>query len=278
MRNPVWQAAIAFSAAACALLAARPSGQSAVAPPALDIFLLAGQSNMAGRGDVADEDRQAHPRVWMFDRARQWVPAIEPMHFDKPVAAVGPGRTFGLELARLFPDVNIGLVPAAVGGSPIWTWLPGVRYDETGAFPWDEALARVRAARTAGTLKAILWHQGESDATAEAAPLYEERLRDLIARFRAELDNPALPFLIGQLGRFPGRPWDDGYIQVDAAHRRVAADVPHVAFVPSDGLGDKGDSLHFSAQAARELGLRYARAYLGLLRAAGSASRVEPGG
>ncbi len=278
MRSPVWQAAIVFTAAAGALLAAHPSVPGVAQPSSMEIFLLAGQSNMAGRGEVADEDRQANPRVWMFDRARAWLPAVDPMHFDKPIAAVGPGRTFGIEVARRFPDANVGLVPAAVGGSPITTWLPGVRYDETGAFPWDEAIARVRAAREAGALKAILWHQGESDATAEAAPLYESRLRDLIARFRTELGDPALPFVIGQLGRFPGRPWDDWYVQVDKAHQQVAADTPNVAFVSSDDLGDKGDNLHFSAEAARELGRRYARAYFGLLGVTGSAAGVEPGG
>ena len=75
-------------------------------------------------------------------------------------------------------------------------------YPETGAYPWDDALRRARAAMPAGTVKAILWHQGESDANPTNAPLYEGRLRALIARFRAELGNPSLPFLIGQLGRF----------------------------------------------------------------------------
>lgn len=228
----------------------------------LQLFLLAGQSNMAGRGVVAAEDRLAHPRVWMLDRDNQWTSAVEPMHFDKPIAAVGPGRAFGLAVAEAAPDAEIGLIPAAVGGSPITTWEPGVRYPETGAFPWDDAIARTNVALPTGQLRAILWHQGESDGNDQAGPLYEERLRSLIARFRAEFGTSDLPFLIGQLGRFEGRPWTRGYELVDAAHRRVAADTPNVAFVGSDGLGDKGDLLHFSADAARELGRRYARAYL----------------
>src|SRR5690606_36997915 len=112
MRSPVWQAAIVFTAAAGALHAAHPSVPGVAQPSSMEIFLLAGQSNMAGRGEVADEDRQANPRVWMFDRARAWLPAVDPMHFDKPIAAVGPGRTFGIEVARRFPDANVGLVPA----------------------------------------------------------------------------------------------------------------------------------------------------------------------
>lgn len=238
--------------------------QSATSPSPLQLFLLAGQSNMAGRGTVADADRVEQPRVLMFTRDLRWGPAVEPMHFDKPIAAVGPGRAFGLAIAEADMGARIGLIPTAVGGSPITASEPGVLYKETGAYPWDDAVRRTRAAMPAGELKAILWHQGESDGNAEAAPLYEARLRSLIARFRAEFGHATLPFIIGQLGRFEGRPWNDGYTQVDAAHRRVAADVPGVVFVSSDGLKDGGDSLHFSADSARELGRRYAAAYLAL--------------
>ena len=256
--------------AATTMLTERPvvSANRQAAPTAgMQLFLLAGQSNMAGRGDVADQDRTAHPRVWMFSRDMQWASAVEPMHFDKPIAAVGPGRAFGVAVAEASPDIAVGLIPTAVGGSPITAWQPGVLYPETGAYPWDDAVRRTRAAMPQGALRAILWHQGESDGNDDAAaPLYEARLRSLIARFRAEFGDPTLPFIIGQLGRFEGKPWTVGYQRVDAAHQRVAADVPNVRFVPSDGLRDKGDQLHFSADAAREFGRRYARAYLALTR------------
>jgi hypothetical protein len=232
----------------------------------MHLFLLAGQSNMAGRGRVAEVDRTPHPRVRTFTRENGWAPAIEPMHFDKPIAGVGPGRAFGAAIADATPEVTIGLIPTAVGGSPITAWEPGVRYPETGAFPWDDALRRAKAAMADGDIKAILWHQGESDANANSAPQYEQRLRALIARFRAELGNPSLPFVIGQLGRFPGRQWTEPVMQVDAAHRRVATDVPNVAYVSSEGLADNADNLHFSADAARELGRRYAAAYLEMTR------------
>ncbi len=257
--------ATAALAAAGVAIHASSAVQNA-APESMQLFLLAGQSNMAGRGDVAADDRLAHPRVWMFDRQNQWSPAVEPMHFDKPIAAVGPGRAFGVAIAEALPDANIGLIPTAVGGSPITAWEPGVQYPETGAHPWDDAIRRAKAAASRGELRAILWHQGESDGNDAAAPQYEARLRALIGRFRAEFRDPALPFLIGQLGRFDGKPWTPGYEQVDAAHRRVAADTPRVAFVASDGLGDKGDQLHFSAEGARELGRRYARVYLEMTR------------
>ena len=52
------------------------------------LFLLFGQSNMAGRGVVEPEDTKPHPRVLMLSKDGKWVPAVDPMHFDKPSAGV----------------------------------------------------------------------------------------------------------------------------------------------------------------------------------------------
>jgi hypothetical protein len=221
---------------------------------------------MAGRGVVEDEDRVATPRVFMFDRTETWKPAVDPVHFDKSVAGVGPGRSFGIAIANADSGIRVGLVPTAVGGSPISSWEPGVLDASTKTHPYDEAIARARAAMKDGELKAILWHQGESDSNAGAAPQYERRLRALIERFRTDLGKPNLPFLIGQLGRFDGSPWDAPRMHVDSVQRALAAQMPNVAFVSSEGLKDKGDNTHFTAASARELGRRYAEAYLRLIQ------------
>ena len=233
------------------------------------LFLLAGQSNMAGRGEVAAEDRTPHPRVLMLSRAGTWVPAVEPMHFDKPaIVGVGPGRAFGVAVAEAMPGVTVGLIPAAVGGSPIDAWMPGAYDAATQTHPWDDAMARVARARQTGTLRGVLWHQGESDATSDRASTYPAKLQALVVRFRADLDAPALPFIAGQLGRFPQAPWDTWRVRIDEAHRALPTSVPHTAFVRSDGLHDKGDAVHFDAASARTLGRRYAEAYLAMIGAA----------
>jgi hypothetical protein len=112
-----------------------------------------------------------------------------------------------------------------------------------------------------------LWHQGESDANAEASAVYEQRLHELIARFRKEFDAPDVPFVAGQMGQFDERPWDDAKRQVDAAHRNLPESVPQTAFVSSDGLHHKGDEVHFDAESYRELGRRYAAAFVQLTAA-----------
>jgi len=155
-------------------------------------------------------------------------------------------------------------VPAAAGGSPIDAWQPGGYHDQTKSHPWDEAIARARVALQAGRLQAILWHQGESDASPALAAAYQGKLHDLIARFRTTLDAPDLPFIVGQLGRFPDAPWDEARQLVDAAHRALPGKVPHTAFVSSEGLVHGGDKVHFDAASLRELGRRYAEAYVSL--------------
>lgn len=250
-------AAIISSGSAAAQTPLPPKGQ-------FHLFLLVGQSNMAGRGVVAAEDKVPHPRVLMLNQAGEWVAAVDPMHFDKSVAGVGLGRTFGIEIAAANPGVTIGLIPCAVGGSPIAAWQPGVFYQPTKSHPWDDALRRTKLALQAGTLKGILWHQGESDSSRDLAPAYEGKLHDLIARFRRELKAPAVPFVVGQLGRFADAPWTEFRTRVDRAHRELPLKVKQTAFVPSEGLTHKGDKTHFNAESYREFGRRYAQAYLEL--------------
>jgi hypothetical protein len=240
----------------------RPAG----APATMQLVLLAGQSNMAGRGRVEAQDRVADPHVWMLDSAGRWVPAVDPVHFDKPSAGVGPGRAFALAVTARDPSAVIGLVPVAVGGTGITSWTPGGYDAATRTHPYDDAMRRVRIAAPRGRFVAILWHQGESDSNAKDAPLYEARLREVITRFRTELAAPDAPFLIGELGHFPEKPWTLYRAAIDSVHQRVAATTAHAAYVSADGLGHRGDTLHFNSAAARELGRRYAAAYAALMR------------
>lgn len=137
------------------------------APPAKEafhLFLLAGQSNMAGRGKVDPQDRVPTPGVLMLDKARTWVPAVDPMHFDKPIAGVGLGRAFAARIAESNPGTTIGLIPVAAGGSPIDTWRPGGYHDQTKSRPWDDAAHRAlpgKVRRTAFVSSDGLVHGGD---------------------------------------------------------------------------------------------------------------------
>lgn len=262
-----------FAALLVGLLAVASAGgadeasQMKLPPKAqFQIFILAGQSNMAGRGKVDDEARRVNPRVFSLDKSGQWRPAVDPLHWDKPAAGTGIGKPFAEIIAQKTPGISVGLVPTACGGSPISTWVPGGYWEQTKSHPYDDFLTRAKRALQDGTLQAILWHQGESDANEKDAGKYEARLTDLIRRMRADLNAPEVPFIIGQLGRFPAKPWDTHRETVDAAHQAIAKKVKNVRFVSAEGLGSIGDHLHFDTPSLRTFAQRFAEAYLRLVR------------
>ena len=224
----------------------------------LDLYLLIGQSNMAERGEVEQQDRTPHLRVLTLNKENEWIPAIDPIQFDKSVAGVGPGRTFGLMMTYHMPSARIGLIPCAVGGTSIRKWQPDAWDEKTKTHPYDNMLKRLRLARQSGIVKGILWYQGESDGKIGTNGTYAAALTTLIDRLRTECDDPNLPIVIGQLGQFAQRPWTEGRIKVDQAHRHVVEHIKYAAFASSEGLTDRGDLVHFDAQSARLLGKRFA--------------------
>ena len=234
------------------------------------LYLLIGQSNMAGRGEVESQDQEIHPRVFALDKTDKWAPAADPIHFDKTIAGVGPGSEFGRTMANRDPSVRIGLIPCAAGGSPISVWKRDGYWEATiNSKPYDDAIKRARIAMKQGVLKGILWHQGESDSNESDAKLYEDRLSALISALRMELGTPDVPFIVGTLGDFVVQNHSEAGI-VNEALRRIPQRVEHTACVDSTGLKHKGDDVHFNSESARELGRRYAEAMIRLLDAEGN--------
>jgi hypothetical protein len=230
------------------------------APRDLQLFLLIGQSNMAGRGPIEPQD--PIPGILSLNKQMEWVPAIDPLHFDKPdIAAVGLGRSFAKVLLGASPSVTIGLIPCAFGGTSLEQWKRG------GAL-YDDALKRTRFAMKSGKLRGILWHQGEADSgTAKLANSYRERWMEFIGFLRQDLEAPEVPVVVGQLGKFFGKKPDSAPSFAALLNEQLALiplKVPHTGFVSSAGLTDKGDQVHFDTASIRELGRRYAYAFLAL--------------
>jgi hypothetical protein len=247
------------------LLPALLSAAVLAAQPA-DVFLLIGQSNMAGRGVVEARDRVAIPGVMMLNEAKEWVPAIDPMHFDRPDrVGVGLGRAFAAEMLKQRAATSIGLIPAAFGGSALSEWAKGSKY-------YNNAVERTRAALAAAgphaRLRGILWHQGEADSTSEEhAATYRQRFQRFIADLRSDLNAVGAPVVVGELGRFVyDRPdFPNPYaLLVNEQLATMPLYVQQCGFVPSEGLAHKGDVLHFDSASLREFGRRYALVFLAL--------------
>jgi hypothetical protein len=228
--------------------------------PNFHLYLLAGQSNMAGRGAVDAESKKINPQIVMLDKTNKWVPATDPVHFDKPdVIGVGPAISFAKEMIGTDKKIKIGLIPAAVGGSPIRVWSPDSVYLDS-LHPYDDAITRTKIAMQEGVLKGIIWHQGESDNNKDGVVLYLAKLKELIERFRLDLLVPDLPFVAGEIGYFKND------LLINTVIDSLPGRVPKTAVVKANGLTDKGDKTHFDTPSARELGKRYAQEMLKLVR------------
>jgi hypothetical protein len=170
------------------------------------IFVLSGQSNMAGRGGVhhgrwdgvVPPECAPHPRVLRLSAALDWEEAHEPLHADidtTKICGVRPGMAFARAvLPRLHApgpgaEAGLGLVPCAIGGTAIREWACGERL-------YEQVVARARTAAGCGEIEAVLWYQGESDADSDhATGVYRENVERLVANVREDLGMPQLPFI-----------------------------------------------------------------------------------
>jgi acetyl esterase/lipase len=251
--------ALVLLAAICGF--SSPGGPAAPATPptgkeSFHIYLLMGQSNMAGRDTHGLDAQFANPRILALNAAGQWEVARDPLHQKdgRIEPGVGPGLSFALAMLESDTNITIGLVPCAVGGSPLRRWVKGGDL-------YEKAVSRARLAAKAGVIKGVLWHQGESDSDKQQnAETYEARLTQTFKDLRADLDLPGLPIVVGQLGEFLPPEKHPFAGTVRAAIQNIPAVLAHVGYADSAGLRDKGDKLHFNAESQREFGRRFAAA------------------
>jgi beta-glucanase (GH16 family) len=141
-----------------------------------EVFLIAGQSNAGNHG--SERQLSESGLVSSFD-GKKWNIANDPQK-----GASGSGGSFlpsfGDKVAQRF-NVPVGLVPMAAGGTSVREWLPegtpfqqqtttgkGVRKNDNGLWESDgilfNALTSKLEERGSHGVRAVLWHQGESDA------------------------------------------------------------------------------------------------------------------
>lgn len=218
------------------------------APKDMKLFLLVGQSNMAGRGKIEEQDTVENPNIFMLTKELKWVVAKDPVHFDKRSAGVGLCSEFARDVFKADPKSAIGLIPCAVGGTSLDQWQPGMPLNKN-------AIARAKEAMKQGKLAGILWHQGESDAKPELVATYPARFETMIAQLRKELGAEKVPVLIGEV--IPGHGNQDA---VNVALAETAKKTSDAVLVSSADLGKK--RLHYDSADYRALGKRYAEAFL----------------
>lgn len=232
------------------------------------IFLLMGQSNMSGFGNLQPGDEQPVPRVLMLPTKGElkWQPARHPLHNRLKSDRFGLGLPFAKNYREQHREVTVGLIPLAWGGSPI-------ARSSKGGQVYADAIRKAKFAAQRGVLKGVLWHQGESDTVNDTrAKGYAVALDKLVTDLRADLGQPDLPFLVGELAQFYGT--GSAHNAPDRVERiRIVQDalrglpsrLPYTACVSSAGLKSPDRHMvHFDRASYTTWGLRYAVAYEGL--------------
>ena len=234
----------------------------------MDIFLLLGQSNMEGKGELTDTS-VPDPRIMNMDMdSNVWIPAHHPLHNRSNLYSpgVGPGLPFALEIRKNFPEKTIGLVPCALGGSWISLWqktsLATTALNNKTLYNY--ALERALLAKQSGTLRAILWLQGESDSSLETrADTYQQNLIHFIMDFRTDLGLPELPFVCATIGSFLEEsrwPYKD---QINGILLGVSNTIPFAVCADvRDLTGNIGDNVHYNAASQEQIGRRMAEKYI----------------
>ncbi|GMJ09791.1 hypothetical protein like AT4G34215 [Hibiscus trionum] len=231
------------------------------------IFILSGQSNMAGRGGVfkhphghghwdgvVPPECQSHPCILRLSATLNWEPAREPLHYDidtRKVCGVGPGMAFANVVRDHLGGECLGLVPCAVGGTAIKEWDRGQQLYENMVKRSKESL------KSEGEIKALLWYQGESDTSSHHdAEAYKGNMERLIHNVREDLGLPSLPII--QVAIASG----DGRYTEKVREAQLGIDLPNVTCVDAKGLPLKQDNLHLTTQAQVTLGHMLADAFL----------------
>lgn len=264
----------------------RVAGAQEVTPVASvlvgDLWVLAGQSNMEGVGNLEDLPLPS-AMVNSLDMTDTWVVAEEPLHrladaadkvhwrknakgeiaklegeqLRKWIAArrkgAGVGLPFALEMVRR-TGVPVGLIPCAHGGTSMDQWSPDLK-DKGGESLYGAMLRRIQLA--GGRVRGVLWYQGESDANEKAAPLFEEKFRRFIGQLRQDTGLRDLPFYYVQIGRHVAFAPDAAWDLVQDAQVRVESQLPNV-WMTSCVDCELDDAIHVGTDDYRLLGSRLA--------------------
>lgn len=250
-----------------------------------DIIVQAGQSNSDGYafGDVENAFKPDN-RVWYLTGDWQvpdnfhFEPAKEYIHFHYDNLICGNfslafARRY-IEEGRLEPERKLLILRNGVGGTGFLDnyWKPGDRL-------YVRMMNMIQTAlelNPENRLKALLWHQGETEALFFQASydVHYKNLMDFVRTVRGTLEMPELPFVAGDFTEQWSEEHKDIVVPVVQAIRSVCKDAGMAAFVESTGLlsnaqdtanNPNTDSIHFCRRAIYELGNRYYDAFAHLV-------------
>lgn len=226
-----------------------------------ELYMLTGQSNMAGYGrDMAMDPPQLG--VHLYGNNGRWTIAAHPLNDSVGTiypenaeypSATSPALSFGRMMANRL-HVPVGLIQASLGGSPLSAWHP----EENGVL----YRAMVRRLDATGPIGGVIWYQGCSDANENDAPEYLHRFERMVSLWRSVMGN--IPFVTVQLNRVNERRTlkeDRLWGQIREAQRQAPKCIRGVYVIPTTDLSQT-DGIHNSSGANIVIGERMAHALL----------------
>lgn len=225
----------------------------------LKVFILAGQSNMAGSGSdisaLPEEFRKPQRNILFFD-GNSWLP-LEAGRTSAYEKNFGPEVSFGQAMSKELGE-PIGIVKLAVPGTNLAVeWSP-----ENEKSLYVKLFSTVKAAQKSRpiVISGMLWMQGERDSKFEdMSNAYQKNLVHLIEKARKDFEFAEMPFVCGRVN--PKYPFAG---QVRKAQESI--DLPGYKMVNCDDLPKNSDNLHYSSKGQLELGRRFASAMLELIK------------
>ncbi len=197
------------------------------------------------------------------------------------MAGLKPEESFTPKVEAKYGKENVIVVKDAHGGQPIRRWYKnwksakGEAPKSTGDL-YDRLMGKVKAAITGHKLKSVsfFWMQGERDAREQHAQVYGESLQGLLDQLSKDLSRHDINFVIGRLSDFDmGNKRYKHWTKVRDVQVNFASSYIRGAWVDTDDLNDgknrRGkdikDDLHYSAKGYVEFGNRLAERGIDLI-------------
>ncbi|MFM7321334.1 MAG: sialate O-acetylesterase [Armatimonadota bacterium] len=276
---------------------------NSVPDPDVDLWVCAGQSNMAGAGLLPARQR-TDPGITMYMDDGVWLTAQEPVsrifrhppkafsNFMIPVwgqkawddnmamekkrvfGGVGPSLAFARHVRR-HTGRRIGLIPCALGATGMSHWSPDLLKDGKDSL-YGNMIARIR--EVGGNIKGLLWYQGEGETNPGLQDSFEKTWLDFVDAVRRDTGIADLPVLYVQISRYC-LDTDPDYAlkweQIRDRQRTAAGKRPNLQVVPAIDL-PLDDLIHIGTEGHQRLGKRLAEVALGTVyRLPGHASPID---
>ena len=200
------------------------------------LFILSGQSNMAGMNESAT-----------------FLPAI----------------------VKAFPDDEIIIVKDSQSGQPICKWYKDWKpIGEFKAAGWRPGVNKLYKRLMENVNKAIegknidtcafVWMQGEADAKNGQSENYKESLLGLINDIRRDIKQPNMVATIGRLSDY--KVGDAHWDRLRSVQMELAKEHTSINCVDTDAFNGPANGLHYNADGYEQLGQAFADSTIALLK------------